>query len=253
MSRRETHEVGPHASLEIDVRTSAVEVRASVDERIQVDITGGTPDAWEIHVAGTRVSLREPTRAASRRARLYVEVPVGTDVEVRSTTGDVDLGGILGEVRVRSASGSVRADTVAGFEAHTATGDLRLGTCADEADATTVSGDVAIGTVGGRLQVSTASGDVRLDVVGDSARVGTTSGDVRLNRFDGADLSVKSVSGDISLGLPGGIRVEPDISTLSGRTRLPPPATTLAPPGGRRVVRVRLQSVSGDITIERAD
>jgi hypothetical protein len=60
------------------------------------------------------------------------------------------------------------------------------------------------------------------------------------------------VSGDIAIGLPGGIRVEPDISTLSGRTKLPsrPPAATTEP---RRPVRVRLRSVSGNITIERVD
>jgi DUF4097 and DUF4098 domain-containing protein YvlB len=100
------------------------------------------------------------------------------------------------------------------------------------------------------LHANTASGDVRADTVTDDLAAGTASGDVRIGRCDGSDINVKSVSGDIHIGLPTGIRVEPDISSLSGSTRLPPPAKN-APDGPRRAVRLRLRTVSGDITIER--
>jgi DUF4097 and DUF4098 domain-containing protein YvlB len=118
---------------------------------------------------------------------------------------------------------------------------------------TSVSGDIAAGSVAGRLIATTASGDVRVARAGGQVIIGTTSGDVRVERFDGAELTVKSVSGDVELGLPSGIRVEPDLSTLSGRTRLPAPATALPPPQAspRRVVRLHVLTVSGDITIER--
>ena len=56
--------------------------------------------------------------------------------------------------------------------------------------------------------------------------IGTTSGDVRIDRADGSSIGVKCISGDVTLGLPAGIRVEPDISTLSGRTSLPTPSRT---------------------------
>jgi hypothetical protein len=59
------------------------------------------------------------------------------------------------------------------------------------------------------------------------------------------------MSGDIDLGLPSGIRVEPQISTMSGRTMLPTPATASGDAAERRVVRVKLRTMSGDITIAR--
>ena len=63
---------------------------------------------------------------------------------------------------------------------------------------------------------------------------------------------MKTVSGDITVGLPSGIRVDADINTLSGRTRLPDPAAG-DPAAPRRPVRLRLRSVSGNIRVERAD
>jgi hypothetical protein len=41
---------------------------------------------------------------------------------------------------------------------------------------------------------------------------------------------------------------------MSGRTRLPAPANPGTPSDGpRRVVRVRLRTFSGDVTVERAE
>jgi hypothetical protein len=50
--------------------------------------------------------------------------------------------------------------------------------------------------------------------------------------------------------LPSGIRVEPEISTLSGNTRLPT-GSGIATDGPRRTVRLRIRTVSGDIRIDR--
>ena len=80
--------------------------------------------------------------------------------------------------------------------------------------------------------------------------VGSTSGDVRVNRCCGSDIAVRSISGDVRVGLPSGIRVEAEISTLSGRASLPEPAPS-SDQGDRRPVRLHLKTVSGDIRVER--
>ena len=147
--------------------------------------------------------------------------PVGSDVDVDSASADVTLAGELGAVRLRSASGDLRVESAVRLDAATASGELRVRGVRTEATCSTASGDVDLGDVGGRLTISTASGDVRVSSAADDLQIGTASGDVRVGRYDGSVIDVKAISGDVRVGLPAGIRVEPDISTLSGRTTLP--------------------------------
>ena len=80
--------------------------------------------------------------------------------------------------------------------------------------------------------------------------VRSTSGSTRIGHCDGSEISVRSISGDVRMGLPSGIRVEADISTVSGKASMPEPAAPT--PGERRPVRVKLKTVSGDIRITRS-
>ena len=73
---------------------------------------------------------------------------------------------------------------------------------------------------------------------------------MNIRHYTGASVEIRTVSGDVRLGLPTGIRVEPEITTMSGKVSLPSPAEPTAS-GERRAVKVRLRTVSGDIRIER--
>ena len=111
----------------------------------------------------------------------------------------------------------------------------------------TASAEVRLSGNLGTVRVRTASGDVdvdrslRLDVT-------TASGEVTCNAVEG-DATITTISGDVRIGLPSGIRVEADISTVSGRASLPEPAP--ATTTDRRPVRLRLKTVSGGIRVER--
>ena len=233
---RTTHTltVGDRTHVELEVPSGSIEVREARGGTVIVNVDADNSDDWEVLQLGDSISVRFGRKRGwkSRSARIFVEAPADTHVDINSASADVNLVGRLGEVRIRTASGDLRADTV-----------QRL-------DVSSASGDIKVGSVTGRLNANTASGDVRADTVADDLAAGTASGDVRIGRCDGSDINVKSVSGDIHIGLPPGIRVEPDISSLSGSTRLPGPAKT-AHDGPRRGVRLRLRTVSGDITIER--
>ncbi len=226
---------GNRTMLTVDLPSGTIEVRSSESSTLTVHLDTDQPDDWEVSQFGDTVTVRAPRRRGLRlrSAKVYVEAPTGTHLDLNAASADITLSGALGEVRVRSASGDIRAGTV------------------DRLDASTASGDIRVGTVRGRLTAGTASGDIRVDQVSDDAEASTASGDIRIDRFEGAAVDAKSVSGDIQLGLPAGIRVEPDIATMSGRTTLPKPAVAAPTVEPRRTVRVRLRSVSGDVTIER--
>jgi DUF4097 and DUF4098 domain-containing protein YvlB len=252
MTRRQTFDVGADARIDVETRSGSVDVRAGAAGRVSIEIDSNAADDWDLSQFGEAVTVRPGGGWRSRSARIMIEAPAGTDVDIRGASTAITLTGAFGSVRTRTASGDIRCDTATELEANTAAGDVRVNTVMGNALASTVSGDVELGSVTGRFLATSASGDIDVRHLGGDAHISTTSGDVRIGRFDGSEVAVKCVSGDIEISLPAGIRVEPDLSTLSGRTRLPKPAgQTPNDAGERRVVRVGLRTVSGDITIER--
>lgn len=253
MTRQERYDVGDRPSIEVDMASGSVDVRGGPPGLVVVAI-GGNEDAWDVGQVGDTVTVRPRSRFRGRSGRITVDVPAGTGVDIRTASADVSLDGELGPTRVRTASGTVRAAVLGELAVSTSSGDVRVQSVGADSHATSVSGDLELHRVGGRLTATTASGDVRVrQLVGD-AEISTTSGDVRIDHFDGSTASIRSVSGDIELGLPTGIRVEPDLATVSGHTRLPDPAPPAVPSSGapRRTVRLVIKTVSGDITLARS-
>jgi DUF4097 and DUF4098 domain-containing protein YvlB len=229
--RDQSFTVGQHVVVDVELPSGSVLVTAGQSGTVSLSVDGSTPDALDISQVGDSIAIRAKRRG--RSARLAIDVPVGTDVNVKGASVDIVARGALGALRIRSASGDVRADDVV------------------RADVTLASGDITLGQVGGRLAASLASGDLRIEDLGGDCDVQTASGDVNVRRYTGSSLAVRTVSGDVRVGLPSGIRVEPEISTLSGKVSLPSP-TADAANDERRTVKVRLRTVSGDIRIERA-
>ena len=216
-------------------------------------IDASDADEFEVFKTGDRVSVRHPSRwgRRGRNSRIVAHVPAGTDVELSSTSGDVRLVGRLGVVRVHTASGDIEMGDAARLDV--THGVRRVLVRRDRRRCTRLVGL-------GRLHDATRRRQTRRDASrratcesivcdGDVAIV-STSGDVRIGRCAGSDIAVRSISGDVRVGLPSGIRVEAEISTLSGRATLPEPAPA-ADLGDRRAVRLQLKSVSGDIRVER--
>lgn len=251
MTRNERWEVGERPFLDVRVPVGTVEVYAGEAGVVLLAVDAAEADDFDIFKTGDRISVRHPSRWRMRgRSSLIAHVPAGTDVEVSSTSGEVRLIGRLGVVRIHTASGDVQVGDAARLDVTTASGQLTCGAVSGEATVASVSGDCAIRLVAGRLQATLTSGDLRVDECDGDVVVGSTSGDVRVDRCCGADIAVRSISGDVRVGLPSGIRVEAEISTLSGRASLPEPAAS-SEPADRRPVRLHLKTVSGDIRVER--
>jgi DUF4097 and DUF4098 domain-containing protein YvlB len=249
VSRDQSFAVAQHVVLDIELPGGSALLTAAHSGSVSVSVDGSTPDTLDISQVGDHIAIRATRR--SRSARLAVEVPVGTDVTVKGASVDVVARGALGALRVRSASGDVRADDVVRADVTLASGDARLEIVRDSADFRSTSGDIALGSVGGRLVASLTSGDIHIDELAGDGDVECASGDVTIRRSTGASVTIRTVSGDIRLGLPTGVRVEPQISTMSGKVSLPS-AATASESSERRPVKVRLRTVSGDIRIERA-
>ena len=251
MNRHEQWPVGDRPSVDIGVPVGFVEVRTGPAGSIEVLLESAAASDFEISKTGDRVSVRHPSRWSlrGRSCRLMVTAPLGTDVTVDSASAEVRLSGSFGAVRVRTASGDVTVDAATRLDITTASGDVTCTGVEHDASVTSISGNCTVSRAGGRLEVSLTSGDLRVEHCEGDLRFGSTSGSAQVTHCNGSDISLRSISGDVRLGLPTGIRVDADLSTVSGRAHLPDATPTT---GERRPVRLKVKTVSGDIRLERS-
>ena len=240
-----------------DEPVTTVEVVALRDDeatRRAVEETRVTARPWG---AGSEVVVEVPRRAGSffgREPRLRVEVyaPHGASLGFTTASADVSATGRLGEVRGRTASGDVTVPAAASVRIETASGDLRIGDVDGEAELRSASGDIRVGSVGGTLDASVESGDLRVDAAPAGGAAAAVSGDIELGAVREGSVSVRSVSGDVTVGVAPGSRVHVDVSTVSGDLNSEIDLTDSAAGGEGPLVDVRGKTVSGDLRLRRA-
>ncbi len=231
------------------------------------------PPSGDSYVVAIKVPRVHGMRFVRRNAvTVRVELPEGADVKVAVGSADVEITGPIGKADLTSASGDIVTDDVAAgvtaktasgnvtlgavggdLRAQTASGDLRCSSVAGSASFSTASGDLEIGAAGKRVEVKATSGNVRLGELSHGARIVNVSGDVRVLALGEGDLRVRSVSGDVTVGVAPGVDVHVDVETMSGAVHSDIDLDD-APAPTRRDVRVDLsvRSVSGNVDIGRA-
>ena len=271
MSDRYHFDIDGRARLVISLQSGDVEVYPSPNGGIEASLSGKTAGVT-VEQAGNTVSITSEKKTSFFTApsvRVAVGVPSGCDLEVSGASLDLVSRQALGAVKARSASGDIRLADVDDLIVKTASGELRFDTVHGDCEVTAASGDLVGDAVLGDLKASLASGDVRVGRVDGDVSVKSASGDAHIDRVEGNDIAIRSMSGDITIGLPSGIRLDFDLDALSGDVNLPPAAPAPPPPPEpgaasadqpaepapdlrRRLVRVYAKTVSGDINIDRA-
>jgi DUF4097 and DUF4098 domain-containing protein YvlB len=193
-------------------------------------------------------------RATTASADIEINGPIG-EADVSTGSGDVTADDVAADVTAKTASGSVTVGTVGGdIRAWTASGDLRCSSVAGAALFSTASGDLEVGAAGSRVEVKATSGNVRLGELAHGARVVNVSGNVRILALGEGELHVRSVSGDVAVGVAKGVDLHVDVETASGNVHSEIALDDAPPPGRRPETRVDLsvRSVSGNVEIGRA-
>jgi DUF4097 and DUF4098 domain-containing protein YvlB len=237
---------GDRAQRQIEAADIRLENRGDYDELI-VD---ADPD--DISWSAGRVKLAISFDLRKDSIGMRIRVPHGTILRASSGSADIRAAGRYRELETKTGSGDIAVDHV---EQHAsikvASGDVRV----DRVDGTlkvqTAAGDVSAGPVGADADVKTASGDIRLDDVGGNVSVHSASGDVRVGAVQQGKVELKSVSGDMVVGVRRGSRVWMDVKTVTGD------AHSELDAGGEDdaegpLVELKATAMSGDIRIVRA-
>lgn len=261
----ETFEVtGP---VRASVRNACGEVRVATTDapRAEVEVRAlRDNDASRDAAAGTSVELRDgelwvevPRVRGSLLGRdpevlVDVRVPHGSALAFTTASADVSARGRLGDVRGKTASGDVAIGDAGAVSVETASGDVRVDAARGPATLRAASGDVSVGHAAGRLDASVVSGGLRVGAAAEGGSVQAVSGDIEVRAVTAGDLEVRSVSGDVVVGVAPGSRVHVDVTTVSGDLDSDVVLTDAPAAGDGPLVRVHGRTVSGDVRVRRA-
>lgn len=254
----EEYSVGSHPAFSLDTVSGRATIRCSDVRGIRVHARKyGRPEAVqnthiEFSLEGDLLTVH--TRGKRRGIGVWksvcavdfdIWVPRGCRLSVNTVSAAVDIQGVGATAAVTTVSGSIGIDSAS-----------------DVTSITTVSGDVTGRSLEGKLQLmsvsaSSAIWDSRLS----DFDVESVSGSVELETelFPTGRFRVKTVSGEISLHIPDGTGITVHVGSISGRINSALQTSLEAAGFGRWQGKIngggaelRLESVSGNVTIERA-
>lgn len=260
------------ADARINIQAVAHRVHVEAWDRNEMHLTGTIdPRSQELEVSGSAESLRieirqEGSTRSSYRGTLEIRVPRGARLSAGSVSGDVEVEGVAGSVRVGTVSGDLRVTGSPSLvQVNSISGTIRLDATSDDIELNTVSGAATVQRAGRRLEANTVSG--ALEVIAarplESVKVNTVSGRVELagSLAPSARIELQTHSGPVRLRVPGGTPAHYEIETFSGniengltadearRARFGPGRFldfTVAGGGAR----VQIHSFSGRVTLE---
>jgi Putative adhesin len=235
-----------------------------------VRVEGNGADEVMVEQSGNAIRVVEPRRSGFLRdhaLRVDVTVPSDSNPTVRTGSADIELAGRAGTGQLRSGSGDVRVEE-AGSDllVETGSGDISVGRTQGSLRSKSGSGDIQVGEVDGQVSISTGSGDVSIDVSRGAASVKTGSGDMRfgdaygdvqgstgsgdftLDRVHQGKVTAKGASGDVKVGVPAGVPIWTDLTTVTGAIRSSLQGAG-EPTEGQPHVELRAKTVSGDIVL----
>jgi DUF4097 and DUF4098 domain-containing protein YvlB len=238
----------PQVSVHADIPQGADKVKISSD-RGRTTITVQFPN-FSFDANGVRLKIR---------------VPRASEVDVTGVSADVSTTELSGVQRLKSVSGSIRADIAqADVEAKTVSGDvmLRGQGKSGELHLTTISGSIHLDHGSGDVEANTTSGNIRMYIdQGRSVRLRTINGDVDLkgSLVKDADVDAQTVSGDVKVHAAAEAGYEYEVTTFSGeigncfnieaeRSRHGP-GQRLSGTLGKGNAHVRIKTMNGDIVL----
>lgn len=182
-----------------------------------------------------------------------IRCPRGADVEVASSSADLDASGRLGAFSVKTASGYTLVDEVASLSATSVSGEIQARQVAGRAQVNTASGDVRIERALGAVAVNTVSGDVTVHDARGPVTIQTLSGDQSVDGICTGEAKLNSVSGDVRAGVRPGVKLWIDANSVSGDLRSELGVNESASAAGSDpVVPLRVKTLSGDVSILRS-
>ncbi|MEX0786225.1 MAG: DUF4097 family beta strand repeat-containing protein [Dehalococcoidia bacterium] len=226
-----------HAELHVRTRSGRVSIVA--EERSDVSVESDAPlrdDKVEVDPRG-RASI---TSSRGGSGWLEIRCPAGTDVGVGTVSGNVELAGPLGAVKVITVSGHIEVERAETLDARSVAGSIEVSSCVGRCQLQTKSGRAICGTAA-EAQASTLSGMIRLAQIAGNVSAQSVSGKIDIGMRSAGDVKVQTMSGAVTVAVPHGMKPAAHLRSMTTRPRVD------VEEGND--FQIRVQSLSGKIEV----
>jgi DUF4097 and DUF4098 domain-containing protein YvlB len=265
----ETHQP---VDLYVELGKGSVTVTAHDTTATVVEVHGREAEQVQVRQDGNQISVIAPHQRGSffggePSYTITISLPTFSNAVCKTGSADIVFAGTFGHGQIKSGSGDCQLDTFDGpvlvetgsgdvvlsragaeLRVKSGSGDVDVSHAEGALSVSTGSGDVEIGSTNGPAVVKTGSGDLEIGQAGDDVSMTTGSGDLKIATASKGKFSAKGASGDVYIGVPAGVPVWTDLTTVSGSIN-----STLRgagqPEPGADYIELRAKTVSGDIEL----
>ncbi|WP_430331314.1 DUF4097 family beta strand repeat-containing protein [Rhodococcus sp. ACT016] len=270
------------AILQLAVGDATVTATDRDDTVVQVRPSDPTRDAdvraaeqTRVEFASGRLVVRGPRPRVlgvwgkTGSVDVTIELPTGSGLEADASVAGVRTTGVLGDCRIKTATGDVRLDEARTTTISTGAGAISIERVEGDADVSTGSGRIdvrsvagnavvknanghnRIGAVTGSLRAKTANGDVVVGRAGHDIAAATANGDIRIGEIARGAAELRTGHGEIEIGIRSGTAARLDVHTSFGKVRNLL-AETAGPASTDESVEIQANTGFGDILVRRA-
>ncbi|HEY5335773.1 MAG TPA: DUF4097 family beta strand repeat-containing protein, partial [Mycobacteriales bacterium] len=184
------------------------------------------------------------------QVRTRVTLPDGSDVELRTAATTMTTDGPLGDVQVKSASGSITVDHAHDVTVRTAAGDVEVGQATGRVSVKSASSRVSVGRADG-LEVKGAAGEVHAIRLTGDVTIQTAAGNIRVDALGAGTARIEGKLANLEIGVVAGIDVHLDLHTGIGVVDCELEPLGEEPDGGGQL-ELRAISATGRVHVYRS-
>ncbi len=265
-------ETSEPVELYVENGKGSVEVQATETSEACVTVSGDGAEETRVEFSGRRLSVIAPRQggglfSGGRRLDISVTVPQMSGLATKLGSADLTARGRLGTTHARGGSGDVSLDQVGdtlvesgsgdieiahaqALRVKSGSGDVRVDHAEGDVVVSTGSGDVRVGESHASVSTKSGSGDLSVGDAGSDIAFTTGSGDLVVETLRRGRLTGKGASGDVRIGIPAGVPVWTDLSTVSGVIHSTLEGAGQPEPGADHV-ELRIKTVSGDVVLNQ--
>ncbi|HEX6728878.1 MAG TPA: DUF4097 family beta strand repeat-containing protein, partial [Pyrinomonadaceae bacterium] len=252
----QTFQLSPNSHIEVSSISGPVEITTGSGNSAEVRIIRTARNVADLRYRkiliehdSNRLSLRGEQHVGRHPQvdhHVILKLPRQINLKVVSISGPVTIGNVDGQAEINSISGP-----------------LTIGDIGGKAKLSSISGPLKVGQVGGELAIHSVSGSAEIERVAGRFSATSISGSfsATIDRLEESGISIRSVSGEVTLKFAEEINADLTATSISGSVELrllnvvkdnsTGPSDTRARIG-RGGPPILITSVSGTVRIDRS-